>query len=275
MRPWGSTKPGRNGSFVPNVIRLNRRRTLIGVAVLCLTGSAAAVAQVVTASPASAHTAQVHGTAVCLDNGDREVTWMGTTTNVPGSGAGHVAARHDRCRHSRRLHHPLHRPRSRPGREGACRRQHELPAHADDPRRVGLERWIAASQAAVTVSFVWGDGNKDKAYGTTKLPVNCEPSTTTTTTTPPPSTTTDDTAAVDHHDAAAVDARPRRRRRRPRPRRRPRRRRPTTTTPPPSTTTTPPATTTTTAAVPPPSASATTQSCVSGVGPRGAGLDGY
>ena len=71
----------------PNVIRLNGRRTLVGLAVLCLTGSAAAVAQVVTAGPASAHTGTVHGTAVCVDNGDRVVTWEGTTTNVPGSGA--------------------------------------------------------------------------------------------------------------------------------------------------------------------------------------------
>jgi hypothetical protein len=154
----------------PEFMRLRRAFATAAVVALAATGIA-----ILAPMSASAHDSSLKATSACAPNGTYTVTYTGTTTNVPGSGAGHTA-------------------------------NLSVTAHSagttstSDTTVVGNATYFitqsgipgTAKSASVSAHLAWGDGASANPSGSTTLAGTCAPPTLVT----PPTASVSTTACV-------------------------------------------------------------------------------
>jgi len=132
-------------------------RTLkrLGASVLAL--GVAVAGMVMTAPLASAHTGTLKTSFICQDDGTFKVTYTGTTTNVPGSGPGHVAT--------------LTVGELLPTGSTVT----DAPAKVTGNTTYSFHQIVpgTATKAQATAFLAWGDGAKSDPIGKVDLPHNC------------------------------------------------------------------------------------------------------
>jgi len=132
-----------------------RTLTRLGASVLAL--GVAVAGMVMTAPLASAHTGTLQTSYTCQDDGTFKVTYVGTTTNVPRTGSGHVAT--------------LTVAELLPTSSTVI----DAPATVTGNATYTFHQIVpgTTSQAQATAFLKWGDGAKSDPIGKVTLPHNC------------------------------------------------------------------------------------------------------